>query len=982
MSALAPLAKITRPRLAAVYQRSRLFDLIDAGRLHKAATVVSGPPGAGKSALVSSYIGFRNLRCIWYQIDAGDEDVATFFHYLGRAAASHRAPNAEPLPDLTPEFAFGVASFSRSYFRELFSGLEAPFVLVLDNYQEVSDTSLLHEIVRGACEEMPEGGHIFLVSRNYCPQSLARLRANNALTIIGADDLALSAEETRGIAKLQGVKILSDNAAAALHAQIGGWAAGLMLALQGSGRNDPDRPGLDQPKDAIFEYFAGEVLRKMDALSADLLIQIALLPKMSPRTVCELTGHREAEALLRDLVRKNYFTVQHGSDTPLYQFHPLFRQFLLNQAAMRYHADELLSLQRSAAKILMAEGDTEAAVEIFEQTNDWGKISDVILEFAPMLMTQGRIATLASWMSKLPEGLIQDNPWLLYWLGISKMLANPTESQPIFEAAYWQFDNTKDIAGLALSWSGLMDAIFFHYVDLRQMDRWIAEFEAKLINHTVSLPPAIAERVIFNLLVALSFRQPNHPRMRTTIELVHETIRSATDTGMKSMLLLHLGVHFIWQGEHAEAELVLGKFNPSPEQQNIQQPLHLILGYLCEATLALHMGMRERCLHAVNTGLAIAQRSGVRLFDALLLCHGAAISLNSYHPERANYFLTTFEHMEKEFPFFERGYYCSVSAWSKFYEGHTALALRLYENSIQMTVTKGVPYFMAAWQLGYGLMLHLCGRPEASHHLQTGRAVGESIANRLIEYIYQLFSAYVAFDQRREEEALAHLHQGMLLGQKHGYMHFFFFPPKVITFLCLKALEAGIETVYVRALIDRNKLTPDPTWQLNDAWPWAARIYTLGRFAIVKDGVPLRFTGKTQKKPLELLKVLIAFGGRNVPETKLQDALWPEAEGDSAAQALATTLFRLRKLVGDNLIERGEGRLTISATVCWVDCWALERLFNEKQHCETTRLEKIIKLYQGAFLEGEDDAAWAMTMREKLRIKVKKYRAHLGVDAP
>ena len=981
MSAFAPLAKITRPRLAAVYQRSRLFDLIDAGRLHKAATVVSGPPGAGKSTLISSYIGFRNLRCIWYQIDAGDEDVATFFHYLGRAAASHCAPDAEPLPDLTPEFAFGVASFSRGYFRDLFAGLELPFVLVLDNYQEVSDTSLLHEIVRDACEEMPEGGHIFLVSRNCCPQSLVRLRANNAVTIIGADDLALSTEETRGIAQLQGVKLLSDSAAVALHAQIGGWAAGLMLALEGAGRNDPNHPGLDQPKDAIFEYFAGEVFRKMDALCADLLLQIVLLPKMSPRTVCELTGHKEAEALLHELVRKNYFTAQHGSDSPLYQFHPLFRQFLLNQAAIRYSADELLTLQRRAAKILLAEGDMEAAVEIFEQTNDWEKISNVILEFAPMLMTQGRIATLASWMGKLPESLIQRNPWLLYWLGMSKMLANPTESQPIFEAAYWQFDRTNDIAGLALSWSGLMDAIFFQYVDLRQMDRWIVEFEAKLIERTDSLPPAIAERVIFNLLVALSFRQPNHPRMRSTIELVRKTILSATDTGMKSMLLLHLGAHFIWQGEHAEAELVLGKFNPSPEQQNTQQPLHVILGYLCEATLALHMGMEERCLNAVNTGLAIAQRSGVRLFDAPLLCHGAAISLNSYHPERANHFLTTFERMEKEFPFFERGYYCSVAAWCKFYEGHTALALRLYENSIQMTVTKGAPYFIAAWQLGYGLMLHLCGRPEASHHLQTGRAVGESIANRLIEYVYQLFSAYVAFDQHREHEALAHLREGMRLGQEHGYMHFFFFPPKVIASLCLKALDAGIEASYVRALIERNKLTPDPSWPLSEAWPWAARIYTLGRFSIVKDGAPLRFTGKAQKKPLELLKVLIAFGGRNVPESKLQDALWPEAEGDSAAQALATTLFRLRKLVGDNLVERGEGRLTLDAKSCWVDCWALERLFNENSNGRTVRLEKITKLYQGPFMDGEDDA-WAMLMREKLLTKVKKLKAKLSVDAP
>ena len=83
-------AKIARPRLAAVYQRSRLFTLLDAARERCAVTFVSGPPGTGKTTLLSSYIEFRNLRCLWYQVDPGDEDVATFFRYLGRATEPHQ----------------------------------------------------------------------------------------------------------------------------------------------------------------------------------------------------------------------------------------------------------------------------------------------------------------------------------------------------------------------------------------------------------------------------------------------------------------------------------------------------------------------------------------------------------------------------------------------------------------------------------------------------------------------------------------------------------------------------------------------------------------------------------------------------------------------------------------------------------------------------------------------------------------------------
>ena len=71
-----------------------------------------------------------------------------------------------------------------------------------------------------------------------------------------------------------------------------------------------------------------------------------------------------------------------------------------------------------------------------------------------------------------------------------------------------------------------------------------------------------------------------------------------------------------------------------------------------------------------------------------------------------------------------------------------------------------------------------------------------------------------------------------------------------------------------------------------EEWPYPIKIYTLGRFEIIRDDEPLHFSGKEQKKPLELLKALIAFGGRDVPEERLTDALWPDADGDHGAQVL------------------------------------------------------------------------------------------------
>ena len=200
------LTKTTRPTLASVLARDKLLTVLD-GREHASVLWVWGPPGSGKTTLVASYLESRDLDSHWYQLDAGDSDVATFFYFMGLAVTRARAQSDESLPLYTSEYRRDLGAFSRHYFQNLYAPLELPFALVLDNYQEVSPQSAFHSAILNAVSELPPHGCIIVVSRSEPPASMVRLRANQAMQMLGWNDLRLARRESDAIVKLWGANI-------------------------------------------------------------------------------------------------------------------------------------------------------------------------------------------------------------------------------------------------------------------------------------------------------------------------------------------------------------------------------------------------------------------------------------------------------------------------------------------------------------------------------------------------------------------------------------------------------------------------------------------------------------------------------------------------------------------------------------------------------------------------------------------------------
>jgi ATP/maltotriose-dependent transcriptional regulator MalT len=184
-------AKTTRPVIGSAVRRERLFARMD-GTPGRTVVWISGPPGAGKSTLVASYIEARNCACIWYQVDPDDADVATFFHYLGHAARRLDAGRTRELPAFAPQYSGDVAAFARNFFRQLFMHVKSPVVLVLDNLHEVSANSPLHAALEAGLAQVPGHCCVVIISRTEPPAALARMRlsggARRAPCLLGFPD--------------------------------------------------------------------------------------------------------------------------------------------------------------------------------------------------------------------------------------------------------------------------------------------------------------------------------------------------------------------------------------------------------------------------------------------------------------------------------------------------------------------------------------------------------------------------------------------------------------------------------------------------------------------------------------------------------------------------------------------------------------------------------------------------------------------------
>src|SRR5262245_3119312 len=415
---------VAGPGAGGVVSRPRLF-----GRLAAPArvTVVSGPPGSGKTVLLRSWIGQAGLagRTAWVPVGRGEGDPQFWLSVLG--ALRQTGPSSLLVQPLTAAPDLDGWMIAERLLKDL-APLDDRVWLVVDDVQELGPDALaqLELMIMRA----PPDLRFVLATRHDVRLGLHRLRLEGGLAEIREPDLRFTVAEARELFAAAGVELPDP---APLVERTEGWAAGLRLAaLSLAGHPDPGRLAAEfsGTERTVAEYLLAEVLDRQGEPVRRLLLRTSILERVNGELAGLLTGDSGGERVLQDLEAANAFVVALDPGRSWFRYHHLFAD-LLQLELRRTEPDQVAALHRAAARWFAGHGYPVEAVGHAQAAQDWALAGRVLADNWPGLYLDGKAAAVHELLGRFPAGASAADAEL------AAMAAGDELARGSLEAAEW-----------------------------------------------------------------------------------------------------------------------------------------------------------------------------------------------------------------------------------------------------------------------------------------------------------------------------------------------------------------------------------------------------------------------------------------------------------------------------------------------------------------------------------------------------------------
>ena len=530
--------------------------------------------------------------------------------------------------------------------------------------------------------------------------------------------------------------------------------------------------------------------------------------------------------------------------------------------------------------------------------------------------TGTQVAALPTyWEMDIPGDRLAGRLARLYGLLCEHPLEAAREAEALFREASTRDDLTPWLA-LVISVTARIETLS----DFHPLDALIDHYSRH--RSALEAPEPVLADIDVAILGALVFRRPDDPALEALTRRCERVFEegAAAGTAVRTRLSAanYLMIHRIWCGDLAGADVLYGRMSALREHSD---DLHARLLCHSMSAMILRLYLRyEQCQREVEQGLALAREAGFHGWDSQFHMQGAMLALTLENTDEARQWLEPMARMAPPEHYMDRAGYHYCLGWLHSLEEDMPLAIRHAEESVRLAIRSGGIFPQAVTHIGLGQLYLEQRRISAGlwHFVQARRAGRRMQSSRPVSFIRGLLNADLSYRMGMPRRGNRALRKALQIGREEYFLNFPWWRGQLVARLCVRALEQGIETDYVRTLIRSRRLRLPDGATPPENWYWPVEVEVLGVTRVLLDGEDPGLSRQLRN----LLVALACFCDREgwVDRELLVDRLWPDSEGDQAQRALDTSIHRLRRQLGSEGVVRSlPGRVGLDLGLCRVD---------------------------------------------------------------